>query len=137
MKLDHIGYLVKDISNSLETFKLLNTIIKLSEIIKDDSQDVDLMFIKVDSAIIELVSPHSNNLRLISLLEKSGPGSYHFCYQSENLDKDVNFLISNNFFLIQSPSKAKAFGMRRIVFLYNINVGLIELVENEAGDKIL
>ena len=58
------------------------------------------------------------------------PGTpYHICYQSNAFDTDIDNLKKTGFKEIIAPAKAIAFNGRRVVFLTNLGVGLLEIVE--------
>ena len=54
---------------------------------------------------------------------------YHICYESAELEKDLEKLKSQGFKVILEPRTAVAFGERRVVFMMNLGFGLMEIVE--------
>jgi len=68
-------------------------------------------------------SPISNILR------KNGATLYHICYEVENIEKSVVELKTKHFVIVANPTQAVAFNMRKVCFLYNSSIGLIEILE--------
>ena len=58
-----------------------------------------------------------------------GTTPYHICYMVENMEAAVATLRSQRYVLVRKPEPAVAFDNRRVAFLYNKQVGLIEIVE--------
>jgi methylmalonyl-CoA/ethylmalonyl-CoA epimerase len=78
---------------------------------------------------IELLEPGSNKSPVCKTLEKSGVSPYHICYVVKNMDDAIKELKKKKYILVSHPIEAIAFKNKRICFLYNKAVGLIELVE--------
>lgn len=131
MKVDHIGYAVRDISKARIVFEDLGFI--FDELIKDDQRNVSLCFGVKDGYTIELVSPLSNDLKspIDAVLKKLGNTSYHICYISEDIEEDLKEMSAKKYKVIIPLEKAVAFDGRRVVFLYNPYIGLVELVESD------
>lgn len=131
MKLHHYGYAVKSIEKALTEFEKLGYIAQ-SEIIIDPIQGVKLLFLNNGSDhLIELVSPIDKEIEspITKILQKNGATLYHICYEVENMEESVNNLKSNRYVVVLNPTPAVAFDNRRICFLYNPNLGLIEILE--------
>ncbi len=103
--------------------------------IDDEDRNVALAFGDLDGYRIELVAPlHGGDSPVSELLAKSGPTPYHICYCSEDFDADIKALEAKRFKVTVPPASAVAFGGRRVVFMYSLPVGLIEIVEtNKRG----
>jgi len=66
---------------------------------------------------------------VVKTLEKVGVSTYHVCYSVPALDDAVRALRRQRFLPLFRPVEAVALEGKRICYLYNANVGLIELVE--------
>jgi len=132
MQIDHIGYAVADIRRAADTLSSLG--FSRGEIISDDMRKINICFMTNGGYKIELVSPVAEGSPVDGILKNSGDGPYHICYSTQNLDDEIENLLLQKFKKISEPAEAVAFGGRRVVFLYNRNVGLIELVE-ESKDE--
>lgn len=135
MKIDHIGYLCKNMQNSLEEFQNLGYQ-KQSEIYQDtlpledgQSRNVFICFLEKDGYRIELVTPINKDSVVYDTLKKRGEGPYHICYQVKNLEAELEQMVEQGYFVIQEPNKAIAFQNSRVAFLFKMGVGIIELVE--------
>ncbi|WP_425449708.1 VOC family protein [Dethiothermospora halolimnae] len=129
MKVNHIGYAVYNIEDSIEEFKELGYIENERSVV-DKNRDIIIQFMKNGDYMVELIAPVSEESPITNILKKSGPSPYHICYESNNLENDIANLKSKGFIIISSSKEAIAFNYRKVVFLYNKNVGVIELVEN-------
>lgn len=131
MKLHHYGYAVKSIEKSLKEFEKLGYR-ATSEVITDPIQGVKLLFINNGSDhLIELVSPIDGEAEspVTKILRKNGATLYHVCYEVEDIELSINDLKSKRYIVVLNPTPAVAFDNRRISFLYNPNLGLIEILE--------
>ena len=127
MRIDHIGYVSADIHSAADTLSALG--FSRGEVITDVARKINICFMTNGGYRIELVSPSAEGSPIEGILKKSGNGPYHICYTTQNLDDEIEKLLIEKFKKISEPAEAVAFGGRRIVFLYNRNVGLIEIVE--------
>ena len=129
MKIDHIGYAVRDIEKAKKQLAALGYIFEKT--IEDADRNVSLAFGELDGYRVELVAPLNKKLEspVDSVLVKNGPTPYHICYLSDNLDADIEKLQRNRFKVTIPPAPAVAFGGERVVFLYSLSAGLIEMVE--------
>lgn len=131
MKLHHYGYAVKSIEKSLKEFEKLGYVAK-SEVITDVVQRVNLLFVNNGSDhLIELVAPIDEKIEspVTKILKKNGATLYHICYEVESIEETINDLKSKRYMVLLNPTPAVAFNNRRISFLYNPNLGLIEILE--------
>ena len=130
MKVDHIGYAVKNINNAQKAMEVLGY--RFDEIIADTDRGIYFSFGTKDTLCIELVAPidiKAGNSPVSNLLSKAGPTPYHICYHSDDMEADVNFLEDNGFRVIIPAAPAIAFGGKQVVFMYSVDAGLIEIVE--------
>ena len=127
MIIDHIGYAVKDIEKAKKGFEVLGYVFENT--IEDCDRNIMIAFGEFDGYRIELVSP-LNDLAPVELyLSKIGPTAYHICYKSSDIEADIKMLQNNRFKISIPLAPAVAFGGKRVVFMYNLSVGLIEIVE--------
>ncbi len=126
--IDHIGYAVTDIEKASDIFNWLGYE-PCGDVIDDFDRRVSIRFFKNGETLIECIAPLGNDSPVCKWLEKNGCSPYHLCYISDNIEHDIELLKSSKFKVISLPSPAKAFGGKRVAFLYNQHVGLIELVE--------
>ena len=130
MKIHHIGYAVKNIDKARDIFANLG--FSFSELVNDTSRNLYIQFGKNDSYRIELLAKldESKESPIDSFIKKIGPTPYHFCYLTKNIEEDIKCFKNKGFIQTTIPCEAIAFDNKRVVFLYNNAIGLIELVED-------
>lgn len=128
MTIHHIGYAVKSIPDSLAAFTALG-FTAIGEAINDTGRNISIQFLKNDNYCVELVAPLNNRSPVSEMLKKSGNQPYHLCYNSSNLTDDIENLKKRGYIVINEPLEAPAIDNRKVAFMYHMNVGLIELVE--------
>ena len=106
MKIHHIGYLVKKLEKAAAEFEKLGY--------------VSLPFI---------VSRHSPDSVVSGLIKTYKNAPYHLCYVCENLDEEISKLTGEGYVQIDLPTPAPAIGGKRVSFLMNRFIGMIELLE--------
>ncbi|WP_407404328.1 VOC family protein [Chryseobacterium sp.] len=130
MRVHHYGFATKSIEKSLKPFLSLGYSIS-SDKIFDPLQGVNLLFLKNENDhLIELVEPAQIDNPISKILSKLGSSLYHICYEVDSFDKVIEELKKQRFVQITAPTPAVAFQGRRVCFLYNPAMGLIELLEN-------
>lgn len=129
MKIDHIGYVVKNIYEAIKQFEVLG--FQFEPVVNDTDRNIQISFGENGKCCIELVCPldKGKNSPADIYLSKVGPTPYHVCYQSENLESDIEVLKRQGFRLIVNPARAEAFGGRRVAFMTSLETGLMEIVE--------
>lgn len=79
---------------------------------------------------IELLQPRDIHSPVSEILKKSGVTPYHACYEVDNIEEAVLKLKKMRYVVIGKPVEAVALGNRKVCFLYNKEVGLIELLKS-------
>ncbi len=133
IKLHHIGYAVNDIGKSAAEFEVLG-FKKESEVVEDKIRKVNILLIKKDNVLIELVSPLTKDSPVYTILSKIGSTSYHLCFSTGDIIKSVERLKKNKYLVLEKPNPALAFNGNLVSFLYHPQVGLIELVEKKDNE---
>lgn len=129
MQIDHIGYAVKKIDRAMHSFELLGY--QFGNIIDDTDRNIKLSFGEKDGYRIELVQPLDRNQPspVDTYLNSIGSSPYHICYMSNSFEEDVSNLLDKGFRIVVEPQKAVAFGGKKVVFIMNLGIGLMEIVE--------
>ena len=129
MKIDHIGYAVKRIDRAITAFQKLGY--EFEPVIDDTDRNVKLAFGDKDGYRIELVAPldKKQGSPVDQYLSNAVGTPYHICYESDNLDSEIEELKAQGYKVVIEPKPAVAFGGRRVVFMMNIGFGLMEIVE--------
>lgn len=127
----HIGVAVKDLDATASIYEQGGY--KCSSIIYDPIQNVRICWITKDgSPTVELLAPVDEKSPVNRILEKVGVAPYHCCYVVDNIEDACVELRKQKYIVVSKPAEAVAFCGSRVCFLFNKNVGLIELVEAPA-----
>lgn len=137
MVMHHIGVAVADIKKSILQFRGLGWKYN-GEIIKDISRNVELAFLKRydTNVVLELVASINEKSSVYNMIQtmKNVSTPYYICYEVNDIDKTIDILKTRKYILIEKTKPAVAFDNRRVAFMLNREVGLIELLEEEKND---
>ena len=129
MKFHHIGIAVNNIDKSRVAYENLGYTTTLS--ILDPIQNVNLCFLdKLNSPTIELVCPVDDKSPVVDILKKNGVIPYHNCFEVDDIEIGVKILKAQGYIQVSKIVPAIAFKNRLVCFLYNKNIGLIELLNS-------
>ena len=126
----HIGIAVNSIKTTAQYY--LDADYAISDTVYDPIQNVSIAFLEKNGMpLIELVesSPPPNNSPVSKIIEKMGVSPYHMCYEVDDIKSAINDLKRKKYLPLSNPVNAVAMNNRKICFLYNKDIGLIELVE--------
>lgn len=130
-KFHHIGFAVKDIDATASVYEQGGY--KRSSSVFDPIQNVNICWLTKEGApIVELLAPVDELSPVNKTLEKVGVSPYHCCYVVHNIEEAVSELKRQRYIMVSKPAEAVAFCGSRVCFLFNKNVGLVELVEAPA-----
>lgn len=133
MKLHHVGVVVKDLSSYGDAYGRLVGMVVDSEVFHDPLQKVYIQFWRDDrGSLLELIQPASQDSPVWRDAQKGG-GLNHLCYEVEDIERQVAESMEQGAMLARPLLPAIAFGGRRVVFLYFLELGLIEFVETPAS----
>ena len=129
MLLHHYGFATSDLSSTVATYGIMGYR-PVSEMIIDPLQNVKIIFIQKDKdPLIELIEPMSISSPVSEIIKKNGACLYHIGYEVENINETIRQLRQKKFIMISKLVPAIAFNNRLIGFLYQKNMGLIELIQ--------
>jgi len=131
MKIDHIGYAVKNIDSAMRQFEKLGYS-AVAPKYADQQRQINVAFMRNGDYVIELLSPLSASSPITTLLNKIGNAPYHVCYEVERIDEEMEQLRAAGYMVIEAPSVSPAMGGRRAGFVTHKDVGIVELVEGAA-----
>lgn len=128
LRVHHYGLATDNLEQSMATLASLGY--RLGEIVFDPIQKVRVAFAsRQDEAMIELICDVDENGPTRRMVTASGNGLYHICYEVDNMEETILSLRGNKFLLMHAPVPAEGCGGRRIAWMYNRYVGVIELLE--------
>ena len=128
MTVHHIGYLVRSVERAARTFEALSYAAE-GEITRDESRKIDILFMRNGDIRVELVAPYADDSAVGNLRNRIGAAPYHICYETENMEREVDSLTENGYVLTSAAMPAPAIDGRNVVFLLHPAIGIIELVE--------
>lgn len=129
IKFHHFGIACKEIDRTAEAYAQLGY--SKGETIFDPLQNINICFLThTEMPMVELLSPVDENSPVVQILEKNGVTPYHTCYGVDNLDAAIKSFKRSRYVVVSKPKEACAIDGKRVAFLYNADMGLIELVEN-------
>lgn len=127
LSVDHVGYAVKKMERTLKALELLGY--TFGDVIADSDRKINICFGEMNGYRIELVCPQCAGSPVDDVILKLGNTPYHLCYCSDSLEEDLRDLIKGGYKVVIPAQEAVAFDGKRVVFLYSLAVGLIEIVE--------
>ena len=127
MQFHHVGIACENIDETACHYCSLGY--DQSETVIDPLQNVKIAFLShPEMPMIELLSPVNNASPVVDILKKNGTSPYHICYSVSDLDGTIALFRRKRYIIVSKPKIANALGGKRVAFLYNKAVGLIELV---------
>ncbi len=128
MKIHHVGYLAKNIEKTEKKFFELGYEVE-SPTAYDEIRKINIEFLVNGDYRVELIQPMNEESPMYPLLKRFKNSPYHFCYEVEDLDASVAELSGKGYTVIQEPEIAPCIEGKKVCFLNNISMGIIELVE--------
>ena len=128
MKIHHVGYLAKSIEKTEKKFFELGYEVE-SPTAYDEIGKINIEFLVNGDYRVELIQPMNEESPMYPLLKRFKNSPYHFCYEVEDLDASVAELSGKGYTVIQEPEIAPCIEGKKVCFLNNISMGIIELVE--------
>ncbi len=137
-RLLHVGVAVPELDPAANMLQSLLGYRVISGPFDDPIQKVTVNFLTQsdeDVAEIELIAPLTADSPINSMLNKSGGGAYHLCFETNDMERALAHIKRHKCLVVSAPAPAVAFGGRRIAWFYTSTRQLVELVE--CADNIL
>ena len=131
-KIEHIGIAVKNLEESNQLFKsLLGTAPYKTESV--ESENVLTSFFKAGPNKVELLQATSEESPISKYIEKNGEGIHHIAFAVENIEEEIERLVSEGFKMIHQTPKDGA-DNKLIAFLHpkSTNGVLVELCQEKS-----
>ena len=109
MKIHHIGYLTKNLTATQKEFQKLGFMVEQGAAF-DSYRGIRIEFLRNDAYCVELIEPQGKESPLYPLLKKYKNTPYHFCYETEDLRKELLYMEQNGYRIIQEPLPAPCMG---------------------------
>ncbi len=125
----HYGLATNNFDNSIKFHKNLGY--SISDIVRDDLQDVDLIFCESKSMpSVELVRPINSRSPINNYIKKNNAIIYHACYETSFDQENISNIFFNvDYIIVSEPKPAILFNNRLVSFYFVKDNGLIELLE--------
>jgi methylmalonyl-CoA/ethylmalonyl-CoA epimerase len=136
--LHHIGFVVANIPSAIDGFIRSLGASWDQRIFEDPHQKVKVAFLVTGAAEpqIEIVEPVGENSPVRRFLAQKGGGLHHFCYQTDDLEAELQLMRSRRAILVRRPTPAVAFGGRRIAWMLTQEKLLVEFLESNPAAAI-
>lgn len=130
-KIEHLGIAVKSIRESAKMYEaLLGKPSYKTEVV--ESEGVATMFFQIGDSKIELLEATNPESPIAKFIEKKGEGIHHIAYDVNDIEAELERLLSEGFQLIHKTPKDGA-DNKRIAFLHPKSTGgvLVELCQEK------
>lgn len=135
MVIDHIGIVVRSLTEGLRQWETMFGYTKCSEVVLNSRQKVKVVFLaKRDSVVVKLIEPAEPDSPVFMFARKGG-GLHHLCFRCSDLASEIPMLTRKGAKLIVSPEPGEAFKNNDIAFLLagnNLNVELIDTTDKQG-----
>jgi len=133
-RLDHIAIAVPDLDIAIRRFAE-DLGLALSGREDVPTELTSTAFFPIEGTRIELVQPMDGQGPIAGYLEKRGPGLHHVCFETDDLDADIERLRAKGYQFLSDAPKPGAHGTR-VIFLHPKSCGgvLMELAEHPHHD---
>jgi methylmalonyl-CoA/ethylmalonyl-CoA epimerase len=135
MKIDHICFAVKDISEGISYWESVFGYRQMTEVVQNSLQKVKVAFLcKDDSVLVKLIEPLEENLSLVNFVNRGG-GFHHLCFRVKSMERKLKELKDKGLITLVPPQPGEAFNNHEIAFLlakYGLNIELID-TDEKAG----
>ena len=104
-KLEHVGFIVRDLDKAIQTYQALGatTILPLMDVTSSPDNDptvrmrLRLCCLKIGGMGLELLQPVEGNSLQMEFLQKHGEGINHISYAVDDLDKEMAEMTEKGF----------------------------------------
>ena len=129
VKLNHLAVVVDDMDAALRFWRESLGLAQAGAIESVAAEAVDIAFLSLGDAHIELIQPKSEGSGVAKYLAKRGPGLHHLCLEVADLDAKLEALSARGCELINEKPRER--DGRRYAFIHPRSTGgvLLELYE--------
>lgn len=133
--LHHIGFVVANVTAAMDGFVRSLGASWDGQVFEDPHQKVKVAFLATSAAepLVELVEPVGEDSPVRRFLAQKGGGLHHFCYQTGDLEAELQLMRSRRAILVRKPTPAVAFGGRRIAWMLTQEKLLVEFLESRPA----
>jgi methylmalonyl-CoA epimerase len=128
LKFHHVGIVVPNISNILKLFTDIFQIKETSIPFHDKIQRVNVVFLNMGNAYVELIEPVGTETPVTSFLDKTGGGIHHLAFEVDDIEMEIQKFIEKGGRVICNPVIGFDNHLISFVYLDSLPCKIIELV---------
>ena len=127
VRFHHTGMVAKNIAETYTDLREHSPVEALSDVVYDPEQRVRLQLLDVGGLALELVEDHGAGPAASWL--RRGCKLYHICFEVDDLDAHLDSALQRGCIVVSLPKPAVLFHGRRVAFVMDPNLGLLEFLE--------
>jgi len=135
LKFHHVGCAVRDMEKAVAFYSETLGCKRVTEPVSVPSQNVRVCFVQLaPGALLELVEGLEGESPVDQLIEKTGGGPYHLCFEVSDLDAAIKALRKKRCFPL-TRFEQHVEGLSRFAFLLTPDRHLFELCETKRSSS--
>tara|TARA_B100000963_G_C22618773_1_gene668769 strand:+ start:1532 stop:1975 length:444 start_codon:yes stop_codon:yes gene_type:complete len=139
LKLDHIGYVVKNLEESKKYFTKSYNFKVITKTIYEKAHGVKLIFLDMGTNTVpalEIIQPINKKSNVYNFLSNNGEGFHHLAYEVNNVTKELENFKKKGFLQISTIIPGAGHNMTKTLWIMGKKRELIELVEKQKNKKL-
>lgn len=140
LKIDHIGYVVKNLNEAKNYFKRFYNFKVITKTIFEKAHGVKLVFLDMGTKTVpalELIQPINKKSKVYNFLKVKGESFHHIAYEVNDIDKELKNLLKKGFLQISTIVPGAGHNMTKTIWLMGKKKELIELVEKQKNKRLI
>jgi methylmalonyl-CoA/ethylmalonyl-CoA epimerase len=139
LKIDHIGYVVKNLNEAKKYFKECYNFKVITKTIYEKVHGVKLIFLDMGANTIpalEIIQPINKQSKVYNFLKVKGESLHHIAYEVNDVNKELKNFTKKGFLQISTIVPGAGHNMTKTIWLMGKKKELIELVEKQKNKKL-
>lgn len=137
MIIDHIGIVVKSITDGIKHWEKVFGYDQYTDIVVNTRQKVKVVFLKKENSLsVKLLEPVDRNSPVYRLARKGG-GLHHLCFKCDDVMTEVTLLEEMGLRTLALPQPGEAFDGENIAFVFAQQGLNIELIDTDKRAKVI
>lgn len=140
LKIDHIGYVVKNLNEAKNYFKTFYNFKVITKTILEKAHGVKLVFLDMGTKTVpalELIQPINKKSKVYNFLKAKGESFHHIAYEVNDIDKELKNFLKKGFLQISTIVPGAGHNMTKTIWLMGKKKELIELVEKQKNKRLI
>ena len=138
LKLDHIGYVVKNLEEAKKYFSRSYNFKIITKTIFEKAHGVKLVFLDMGTnttPALEIIQPINKKSKVYNFLSSNGEGVHHLAYEVNSIKKELDNFKKKGFLQISNEIPGAGHNMTKTLWIMGKKKELIELVEKQKYKK--